>query len=200
MKQIIFCLVIFSLTVQPVILRAEEDSKIGSGDMQEMLIFAFDNREDIELWRTVNDGVMGGLSESEITMTETSSAIFKGSVTLENYGGFASVRTLPKLYELAEYTGVQLRVKGDGKKYQFRLMTNERFDGVSYRYQFETELNEWMIIEIPFEEFEPVFRGRVLGDVAPVISAEIQQFGFLIANNRAEKFHLEIDWIKAYKK
>lgn len=119
---------------------------------------------------------------------------------MENNGGFASTRTIPRLYELDGYNGILLRVKGDGEKYQFRLRTNDRFDGISYRYQFKTEFNTWMVIEIPFHECVPVFRGRILKDVKPVVPKEIQQIGFLISNKKAEKFQLEIDWIKAYKK
>jgi len=178
--------------------QAKETNK--SMDQQERLIFDFKNADEIEYWRIVNDGVMGGLSKSEIVFSDSNTAIFKGIVSLENNGGFASIRTIPRPYELDGYNGILLRVKGDGKKYQFRLRTDDRFDGVSYRYQFETKVNTWIIIEIPFHECAPVFRGRILEDVKPITPEEIQQIGFLISNKKAEKFQLEIDWIKAYKK
>jgi monofunctional biosynthetic peptidoglycan transglycosylase len=57
-----------------------------------------------------------------------------------------------------------------------------------------------MIIDIPFHECVPVFRGRILEDVEPIRPEDIQQIGFLISNKQAGKFQLEIDWIKAYKK
>ncbi len=171
-----------------------------SMDQQERLIFDFINESEIGYWRIVNDGVMGGLSTSEIVYTDGNTAIFRGIVSLENNGGFASTRTIPRSYELDGHDGILIRVKGDGKKYQFRVRTNDRFDGISYRYQFTTELNTWMIIDIPFHECVPVFRGRILGDVEAILPEEIQQLGFLISNKQAGKFQLEIDWIKAYKK
>ena len=171
-----------------------------SMDQQERLIFDFINESEIGYWRIVNDGVMGGLSTSEIVYTDGTTAIFRGIVSLENNGGFASTRTIPRSYELDGHDGILIRVKGDGKKYQFRVRTNDRFDGISYRYQFTTELNTWMIIDIPFHECVPVFRGRILGDVEAILPEEIQQLGFLISNKQAGKFQLEIDWIKAYKK
>ncbi len=171
-----------------------------SMDQQERLIFDFINESEIGYWRIVNDGVMGGLSTSEIVHTDGNTAIFRGIVSLENNGGFASTRTIPRSYELDGHDGILIRVKGDGKKYQFRVRTNDRFDGISYRYQFTTELNTWMIIDIPFHECVPVFRGRILGDVEAILPEEIQQLGFLISNKQAGKFQLEIDWIKAYKK
>ena len=115
-------------------------------------------------------------------------------------GGFTSTRTAPRSYGLDGYDGILLRVKGDGKNYQFRLRTDDRFDGTSYRYEFATEVNTWMTIAIPFQEFVPVFRGRILKDVEPIDPEKIQQIGFLIANKQAEDFQLEIDWIKAFKK
>lgn len=166
---------------------------------QERLILDFKNTDEIEYWRIVNDGVMGGLSKSEIIFSKNNTALFKGIVSLENNGGFASTRTIPRSYELDGYHGIRLRVKGDGKTFQFRMRTNDRFDGASYRYQFETKMNTWMIIEIPFHECVPVFRGRILEEVKPILPEEIQQIGFLISNKKAEKFQLEIDWIKAYK-
>jgi len=169
-------------------------------DQQELLIFDFKNKDEIEYWRIVNDGVMGGLSKSEIVISKSNTAIFKGIVSLENNGGFASIRTKPRSYELDSYDGILLRVKGDGKKYQFRLRTNDRFDGVSFRYLFQTDSNTWMIIEIPFNECVPVFRGRIIKDVKPILPEEIKQIGFLISNKQPEEFQLEIDWIKAYKK
>jgi monofunctional biosynthetic peptidoglycan transglycosylase len=178
--------------------RAKEANK--SMGLQERLIFDFKNTDDIEYWRIVNDGVMGGLSKSEFVFSNSNTAIFKGIVSLENNGGFASIRTIPRAYELDGYHGILLRVKGDGKNYQFRLRTDDRFDGISYRYQFETKFNTWMTIEIPFRECVPVFRGRILEDVKPIPPEEIQQIGFLISNKKAEKFQLEIDWIKAYIK
>lgn len=143
---------------------------------------------------------MGGLSQSEIALSESNTAIFQGTVSLENNGGFSSIRTSPRFYKLDGYRGIVLRLKGDGKKYQFRLRMNDRFDGISYRYHFKTDINKWIIIGFPFNEFVPVFRGRTLYDLEPIDPKKIQQIGFLISDKQAGPFKLEIDWIKAYKK
>jgi monofunctional biosynthetic peptidoglycan transglycosylase len=169
-------------------------------DQKESLIFDFENQSEIDYWRIVNDGVMGGLSQSEIVYGDGKTAIFRGIVSLENNGGFASTRTIPRSYELGGHDGIRIRVRGDGKKYQFRMRTNDRFDGISYRYEFITQMNTWMLIDIPFHACVPVFRGRILKDVESMLPEKIQQLGFLISNQQAGKFQLEIDWIKAYKK
>lgn len=161
-------------------------------------LFDFSVAADIEYWRIVNDGVMGGRSQSTITRSADNTAIFKGTISLENNGGFASTRTVSRTYELADYSGIVLRVRGDGKPYQFRLRTDNRFDGIAYRYEFDTVAGEWTEVQIPFAELVPVFRGRVLDNVGPVDPAAIQQLGFLFGNKQAEAFRLEIDWIRAY--
>jgi len=165
----------------------------------EMVVFDFQKSDTLNDWRTVNDGVMGGLSLGEFVIGDSNTAVFQGTVSLENNGGFSSTRTSPRLFNVAGFDGMLLRLKGDGKRYQFRLRVDERFDGIAYRYPFKTDDNKWIIIRVPFGECVPVFRGRVLNDVAPISPARIQQIGFLISDKQAGSFRLEIDWIKAYK-
>lgn len=164
------------------------------------LLFDFQTSAETDNWLIVNDGVMGGLSESKFILSDSNSAVFKGIISLENNGGFSSTRTKPRDYDLADFDGILLRVKGDGKKYQFRIRSEDRFDGMAYRYHFNTEKNKWLTISVPFEECVPVFRGRILNDVEPIDPKRIQQIGFLISDKQAGAFKLEIDWIKAYKK
>lgn len=165
----------------------------------EIMLFDFAKMENMNDWLIVNDGVMGGLSKSKIFMSNSNTAIFSGNVTLENNGGFASTRTRARPFRLDDYKGIKIRVKGDGNKYQFRIRTDDRFDGVSYRYHFETKVNQWETISIPFNKCVPVFRGRILRDEKAISSSEIQQLGILISDKQTGKFQLEIQWIKAYR-
>jgi monofunctional biosynthetic peptidoglycan transglycosylase len=199
MKQIRMNVVLLLITLVLVLPAAIAKEASKNVSTQEILMYDFDNPEELERWRIVNDGVMGGLSKGQIVLTYNSTAIFKGTISLENRGGFASTRTVPYAYKLDGYEGILLRVKGDGKNYQFRVRTDDRFDGISYRYEFNTDNNTWKTIAIPFDDFAPTFRGRVLKGVEPVDPGKLKQVGFLIANKQAENFNLEIDWIKAYK-
>ena len=165
----------------------------------EMELFNFETQADLQEWRVVNDGVMGGLSQGEIIRTDLSTAVFQGTISLENNGGFSSIRTLPRPYNLDGFDGITLRVRGDGQTYQFRLRLDDRFDGVSYRYSFQTKADEWITAKVPFSECVPVFRGRKLTGVPPVSPGKIQQIGFLISDKQAGSFKLEVDWIKAYQ-
>ncbi len=176
-----------------------DDLNSGTGESDEVILFDFGTLENMDDWLIVNDGVMGGLSKSKFILSDSNTAVYSGNVTLENNGGFASTRTKAMRFQLDGSKGILIRVKGDGKKYQFRIRTDDRFDGVSYRYHFETNVNDWQTISIPFSKFVPVFRGRILQDVEPVSPKDIQQVGFLISDKQTGAFHLEIQWIKAYR-
>jgi monofunctional biosynthetic peptidoglycan transglycosylase len=166
---------------------------------QQKMVIEFSTPEEIDQWRVVNDGVMGGLSKSQINKTQDNTAVFQGTISLENYGGFASVRTRPRTYNLTDYTGLIIRVKGDGKRYQFRVRTDDQSDGIGYRSHFTTKVDTWITVRVPFSEFVPTFRGRVLTDAPPLAPDQIRQIGFLIADKQEGSFRLEIDWIQAYK-
>jgi len=153
--------------------------------------------KESEPWRIVNDGVMGGLSSSSFTV-KRGIARFAGTVSLENNGGFASVRSQPEEHDLSAFEGMLLRVRGDGKRYALRLRNTSAFDGVSYQVRFTTVLDQWILIRVPFETFQPVFRGRLVRSADPLDLKGVKTFGFLISDKQAGDFHLEIDWVKAY--
>jgi len=150
-------------------------------------------------WRIVNDGVMGGLSQSQMSMTSEKTAVFTGTVSLENNGGFASVRTEPFDFGLAGFRGLELRVRGDGRIYQLRLRTDLNWDGIAYRAGFATTDSEWMTVTADFKDFVPSFRGRRVPDAPALYPARIRQLGFLISDNQQGGFRLEVASIKAYR-
>lgn len=170
-----------------------------TNESSEIMLFNFAKMKNMDDWLIVNDGVMGGLSKSKLILSDSGTAIFSGNVTLENNGGFASTRTKAMRFQLDGFKGILIRVKGDGKKYQFRIRTNDRFDGISYRHHFETKVNQWQTYSIPFNKFVPVFRGRILRDVEPISPKDIQQLGILISDKQTGEFRLEIQWIKSYQ-
>jgi hypothetical protein len=141
---------------------------------------------------------MGGVSSGRMRMMETT-AVFEGALSLENNGGFASLRSDALDYPLQGFSGVRLRIKGDGKRYQFRLRTSAAFDGPSYRCSFDTRKDEWEEVDLPFSEFVASFRGRVLPDYPALKPRDIVTLGVLVADKQEGNFRLEVDWIKAYQ-
>jgi len=161
-----------------------------------MTLFDFDSA-DTGAWTVVNDGVMGGLSTSSMRRTEQGTGLFAGTVSLENNGGFASVRYALAPHDYSEYGSLELRVRGDGRSYQLRLRTNRGFDGVAYRAVFTPAAGVWTTLELPFAAFEPVYRGRIVAGAPPLDRSSLQQVGFLIADKVSGPFTLEIDAVRA---
>lgn len=159
-----------------------------------MILFEFGPND--ESWPSINDAVMGGVSSGRMRIAN-GIAIFEGVVSLENNGGFASVRSEPVESDLTGCSGVQLRVRGDGKRYQFRIKMSEDRQAPIYGSRFETERDQWIEVELPFSGFTASFRGQKLPDEPPIDPTKIATFGFLISEKQAGPFRLEIDWIRS---
>ena len=158
-------------------------------------IFNFTKGVNIKNWSIVNDDVMGGISSSFFKLSKAGHGIFKGDVSTENNGGFASVRYIMDELNIKASTVIRIRVKGDGKNYQFRLK-NKTSDYFSYVTTFTTS-GDWQTIEMQLNDFYASFRGRKL-DLPNFNKKEIGQIAFLIANGKDETFKLEIDSIELY--
>ncbi|CBN56906.1 MULTISPECIES: CIA30 family protein [Kamptonema] len=171
--------------------------------------FAQPSQDLKETWGALDDIVMGGVSESSIKLINNI-ALFSGNVSTANSGGFASVRTRnfdPPL-NLAEYSGIELRVKGDGKRYKFILRSDPKWDGIGYSYSFDTVYNIWMTVCIPFDDLIPVFRAKTVKDGELIDRSRITSVQLMLSkfeydgelNPKFEPglFQLELEYIKAY--
>lgn len=173
-KKIVYSLIFFSLVTS-------------------QIIFDFNEQTTIQDWKIVNDGVMGGLSSSSFELNKDGHAVFKGQVSLANYGGFASVRHQFKKITLNQYKKIIIKLKGDGKKYQFRIKANTK-SYYSYNTIFKTS-GKWEEITLDLKNMYPSFRGRKLN--LPNFSEKaIEEITFLIGNKKAEKFALILDEIR----
>lgn len=162
------------------------------------MLIDFTNAEEGQRWTAINDDVMGGVSQSWMELTPAATGLFSGQLSLENNGGFASIRRRDD-YGLKGSIGIMMKVKGDGRSYQFRVKMDDQFDGTAYRTIFTTDTALWQTITLPFAGFCASFRGKRLAD-APVLRPEkIRQIGFLLADKQPGAFRLEIAWIKSFQ-
>jgi len=164
----------------------------------EKTIIDFSSPDEQDRWEIINDAVMGGVSSSRISIIENKTALFQGVMSLENFGGFASMRTHPREFELARCKGLIIRVNGDGKDYRLRLRTDTSYEGIAYQAHFATEPDRWIIVRLPFDAFIPVYRGQVMNDAPSLDITAISRIGFMIADRQEGAFRLEIGWVKAY--
>lgn len=154
-----------------------------------MTLFNFNSESNLTNWRIVDDVVMGGKSDGNFALNKAGYGLFSGRVSLENNGGFSMVQYTFDTKNVSNYSKVIIKLKGDGKTYQFRVKTDSN-DYYSYVTSFDTSGN-WETIEILFKDMYPAFRGRKL-DMKNYPGNEMQMIAFLIGNKKAESFELEI--------
>lgn len=170
----------------------------SSGDEVKVL-FDFRQPEQTEAWYPVDDRVMGGISESAFEPSENNTAVFTGRVSLENNGGFASVRMESETFDLSRYSGIILRVKSDGKDYNLNLKTDSNFSGVYFQASFSPPAEQWTTVKLPFSAFRAKIRGRYVDDQYELTPADISSFGFMISDKQQGPFQLQVDSIGAYR-
>ncbi len=119
------------------------------------------------------------------------SSVFTGLISLENNGGFSSinreVESLP-----ANVNSVTATFVGDGRRYQLRLMTLNKGNLTRYKHDFATVRGERTTRTFHFENFQAVFRGRLI-EAPKVVATDIRQLGLLIADKTAGPFALNVD-------
>lgn len=162
------------------------------------MLIDFADAEEILAWRLINDDVMGGISQSRVELLPAATALFSGQLALENNGGFASIRRRSDKYNLDGCTGVMLKVKGDGRSYQFRVKTDDQVDGIAYQTLFATDAHQWQTLTLPFDSFSASFRGKPVAGAAVLKPKQIRLIGFLMADKQPGSFFLEIAWIKSF--
>ena len=147
-------------------------------------------------WQAVNDGVMGGVSDGRFRITGDRVLEFFGTLSLENNGGFASVRTKPTDLGLQAGDIIVVRVKGDGREYVLNLYTKSRRIAFSYRAPLPTTKDEWSEVEVALEDFVPTAFGRRVQGMGPVEADQINGLGFMLSDKQPGSFQLQVESVK----
>ncbi|OIN94022.1 MAG: CIA30 family protein [Comamonadaceae bacterium CG1_02_60_18] len=155
----------------------------------------FDTVAAVDGWRAIDDRVMGGVSSSRMVWDAARFAIFTGSVSLQNNGGFASVRLATNALATPDVRAYCLRVRGDGKRYKLNLRTDSGFDGVNYQATFAPPPGQWCDVTLTLGDFAPSFRGHAVPDAPTLEGARVCQVGLMIAEQQAGEFRLALESI-----
>ncbi|EXC10939.1 hypothetical protein L484_004838 [Morus notabilis] len=179
------------------------------------LIFGFEDGNFKELaWGALDDVVMGGVSESTFQIDQTGgengrpTGIFKGVVSTTNNGGFTSIRTknftVPE--DLSAYDGLELRLKGDGRRYKFMIRTSSDWDALAYTVGFDTVKDQWQSVRLPFSSLRPIFRAQTVFGAPPFDPANVLMFSKFEYDGKLNPtfvegaFQLPVSSIRAYIK
>ena len=159
-------------------------------------LFDFTAADAAKEWQTVNDGVMGGVSDGKFKITDAKTMEFFGTLSLANNGGFASVRTKAKKLAIEKGDSLVAKVRGDGREYMLNLYPNKQRVAYSYRATVQTKKDEWLEVKIPLDKFEATSFGNVVKNAGAINPAEINALGFMLGDKKAGPFKLEIEWIR----
>ena len=168
-------------------------SMVLVSSLSSYILFDFNKNSSISNWVVVDDVVMGGRSNGNFQLNKDGKGVFSGKISLDNNGGFTSVRHGFSKLNVEKFKSIVLKIKGDGKNYQFRIK-HKSSDYASYITSFSSS-GEWQEIKIPLNSMYPSFRGRKL-DEPNFFHKSIEEVTFLIANKKNEEFMLLIDKIE----
>ena len=149
----------------------------------------------IKNWNIVNDDVMGGISTSTMSLNKEKNLIFKGNLSLENNGGFASSTLSLEKNILNEVKFFKIKFKGDGNTYKLRFRQNNR--RASYSHDFKSLKDEWIEVDLRVEDFKATWRGYSYSDYPALEPKEVISMGLQISDKQEGEFILEIEYIKA---
>lgn len=156
------------------------------------IVFKFHEHCDLAQWGVVDDVVMGGKSDGNLSLDKEGNGVFKGHVSIENNGGFSSIQCKLNTIDVRNYNSIRLNIKGDGSIFQFRIKHSQS-DRHSYSYNFKTS-GQWETVNIPLNELKPSFRGFKL-NLPNFNKPNIDQIGILKASKSEVDFKLIIQSI-----
>lgn len=158
-------------------------------------MFDFAKAEQADGWSVVNDTVMGGVSSGEVAWSD-GAMVFTGVLSLENNGGFASIRS-PQIDERlvlnwSKTEGLRVKADGDGRTWTVQVRTIDDYDG-GWTQSFATTANETTNAFLPWESFEPV--GRFLqprSADSPLDPSRIWAITFYLIDGIEQPFRIAI--------
>ncbi len=159
--------------------------------------------EAADRWRVINDGVMGGLSEGELTFNG-GVATFAGTINT-NGGGFSMIRTsvlrngatLREALEEAEYLRIRTR-SANGRRYELTVQDATTNSSVMHFADITVSADSaWEEPIIPLTNLDARTFGTSRPTLAPFELDQISTLGVILADGLDGPFSLAIDRIDA---
>lgn len=153
----------------------------------------------VPAWVVVDDTVMGGRSAAQVAVAD-GLLRFAGVLSLEQGGGFASVRSVGAAWNLADAVSLVLHLRGDGRAWQLRLYDDVPWQGQRITHTASLAVGrDWAWAEVMLQALVPVFRGRQVP--APALARErVTGIGLMLADRRPGPFRIEAAAIRVRRR
>jgi len=142
-------------------------------------------------WSVVDDRVMGGMSQSQMDVM-ADGIRWSGTLSYEQNGGFASMRSTWNPGCIAGMKAVRMRVRGSSDEFAFRMSSSQRYYDPVAEWKFKPT-GEWAWLCFDLEASEITVLGRSTGSkLDPRDVAKIARLGFMRKSGDAGPFWLEV--------
>src|SRR4051812_1621339 len=141
------------------------------------VLFDFAKPDAAQAWQPVNDGVMGGASDGRFRITDQGTLEFFGTLSLENNGGFASVRSRRSDLGLKPDDTLLIRLRGDGREYLLNLYVPTLQIAYSYWSSVPTKAGEWAEVKVPLKDCHATSFGQKVTNAGPVDAPKVDSIG-----------------------
>lgn len=160
------------------------------------LTLDFGLRGNNQEWFALNDGVMGGRSDAALRYTDQS-FVFKGAVSLENNGGFTSVRSPYRDQDLSGYTSIEIRYRSTGMDFAITLNNSKLWYRPNYKAQLPKTQGQWQKATLTLKDFKEYRIGNPTGNAIDyAVLKKILRLGLISDEKRAGGFEIEVDYLK----
>jgi NADH dehydrogenase [ubiquinone] 1 alpha subcomplex assembly factor 1 len=144
-------------------------------------------------WYTVNDGVMGGLSDG-FAVIKDEKLVHSGKIVTRG-GGFSYVGTRLPDDILVGYNRLQVRLNTYGRQYDVNFA-----DSRSWRITHQAPISAgsgdvWQEVSIEFADTVPTIFSREVKS-EPFSTDAVEELAFILSDGVDGPFRTEIDWIK----
>ncbi|KAG0282325.1 hypothetical protein BGZ96_000597 [Linnemannia gamsii] len=169
--------------------------------------------EDLKSWLVGCDKDIGGFSEANLEITKNGTGRFFGKLSLDlpenesvEKSGYAGCRTKTKassifgtpVWDTCLFEYLQLKVKGDNRKYFVNLQTDGFLPTDLYQHRlFLKTPGEWETVLIPFKDFILTNQGFVQEEQIEIFRERVKNVGVSIIDRASGPFELEIESISA---
>lgn len=151
-------------------------------------------------WVMISDNIMGGVTRSKLEYTNNS-LLLSGSISLDNFGGFSSIKTQFGKYDLSEYKGVKIRFKSTGQQFAFTLENSQNWTRPNFKGDFAAKKeNTWEVVILYFKNFKEYQIGEPTGNpLNPASLKNMVRLGIITTAKKEGPFSLEVDYVEFFR-